>query len=173
MTVEEIFSRITARIIKGVMIHQELANYFSFLGLEGYELEQRKRYIDESEFLNKVNQYYVRHYLKLIPDVQIDIPKVIPNKLYKYNSEQLETNDITQAVSSIFQLWMNWEKETKQFYEECYIKLMDDNSAVEDALFVKCIVEDVGKELLNVKSKLLMLKSINFDILKIMEDQNG
>ena len=35
MTVEEIYAELSAHMIKGIMMHEQLANYYDFLGLEG------------------------------------------------------------------------------------------------------------------------------------------
>ena len=37
MTVEEIFSKVSAHMIKGMMIHDQLASYYDFLNLHGFK----------------------------------------------------------------------------------------------------------------------------------------
>ena len=38
MTVEEIGSNVAERLLQGAMNHQQFANYYDFLGLQGYKL---------------------------------------------------------------------------------------------------------------------------------------
>lgn len=37
MTVDEIFSQIAGHMVEGLMTHAQLADYYNFLGLRGYE----------------------------------------------------------------------------------------------------------------------------------------
>ena len=37
MTVEEIFKNLANHMIKGLILHSELANYYDFLNLTGYK----------------------------------------------------------------------------------------------------------------------------------------
>ena len=37
MTIKEIYAQIAEHMIKGMMIHEQLANYYDFLGLKGYK----------------------------------------------------------------------------------------------------------------------------------------
>ena len=37
MTVDEVFSRLTAHMVKGFMMHDQMATAYNFLGLKGYK----------------------------------------------------------------------------------------------------------------------------------------
>lgn len=174
MTVEEIFKKISLHMIEGTMIHEGISNYFAFLRLNRYELMHFKRYIEESESLSKLHSYYIRNYCKLIPKHVIkNIPQVIPDNLYNHTTEELELNDIRKSVKEIFKYWLDWEESTKKLYEECYIDLIDNNSDVGSSMVVKNLLSDVIEELELVKDMWYRLKNCNFDIVYIMEDQEG
>ena len=37
MTVDEIFSKLSGHMIKGLMIHDQMSDYYDFLSLRGYK----------------------------------------------------------------------------------------------------------------------------------------
>lgn len=173
MTTEEIFSEIALHMIEGVMIHEEMASYFAFLRLNGYEALQTERYMDESKSLNQLYSYYIRHYGRLVPKPEIKtIPQVIPDSLYNHKVDDITTNDVRQSTKDIFQLWVEWEKKTKKLYERSYIDLIDNNDDVCAAIMVKQLVSEVESELELAKDYWYKLKNSNFDIVFIMEDQD-
>ena len=55
MTYEEIFSNISAHMIKGIMFHAQMADYFDFLGLKGYKRLHEYHYFDESIMFRKLS----------------------------------------------------------------------------------------------------------------------
>ena len=55
MDIDGIFAKIASHMIKGMMIHNELTNYYTFLGLDGYRKFQRKRFIEESKSFLDLN----------------------------------------------------------------------------------------------------------------------
>lgn len=173
MTVEEIFSKIALHMIEGVMIHEEMASYFAFLRLNGYEALQTERYMDESKSLNQLYSYYIRHYGRLVPKPEIKtVPQVIPDSLYNHKFDDLSTNDVRQSVKDIIQTWVEWEKKTKELYEYSYIDLIDNNADVSAAIMVKQLLIEVDDELELAKDFWYKLKNSNFDIVFIMEEQS-
>lgn len=168
-TTEQVFIKIVSHVISGIMMHQDLANYFAFLGLHKYEAEQRKHYREESKLLDKIHSHYISTYCKLLPSTKVDIPKYIPDTMFNHVTEDLGTNDVRQAVKTIFKTWVDWEEETKQLFEDSYIKLLN-SSAVCSSMFLKSMVKDVNEELAEARRVWLTSKFTNFDIVKIMEE---
>ena len=79
MTVEEIYSEISAHMIKGIMMHSQLADYYDFLGLGGYKRCHEYHYLEETMYHRKLNRYFINHHNKLIPEMEVEDPKVIPD----------------------------------------------------------------------------------------------
>ena len=48
MTVEEIFSKISQRMIGGLMFHEQMSNYYDFLNLRGYKKCHEYHYLEET-----------------------------------------------------------------------------------------------------------------------------
>lgn len=171
MTVDEVFTAIVSHMVKGVMMHEQLSSYYAFAGLHGYEKYHSDRYIEESQALIKTSSYYTSRYGKLVQNIEIDIPKLIPQSMYKHTTDELGVNDIRQLVKATLREWVDWEAETKALYEECYTKLIVDNSAVADALFVAELIKDVDEEHDEAYRFWLNKKNTDFDISIIMAEQ--
>ena len=171
MTVDEVFTAIVSHMVKGVMMHEQLSSYYAFAGLHGYEKYHSDRYIEESKTLIKTSSYYTSRYGRLIQDIKIDIPKLIPQSMYKHTTEELGVNDIRQIVKATLKEWVDWEAETKELYEDCYAKLISDNTAVADAMFVAKLIKEVDKEHSEAYSFWLYKKSTDFDINVIIGEQ--
>ena len=171
MTVDEVFTAIVSHMVKGVMMHEQLSSYYAFAGLHGYEKYHSDRYIEESKTLIKTSSYYTSRYGKLVQDIKIDIPKLIPQSMYKHTTEELGTNDIRQIVKATLKEWVDWEAETKELYEDCYTKLISDNAAVADAMFVAKLIKEVDKEHSEAYNFWLCKKATEFDISLIISEQ--
>lgn len=173
MKTEEIFKNIALHMLKGIMIHEEMANCFAFLNLKRYEIMQEERYLDESKELSKVNSFYISQYGKLIPKILVaEFPKIIPDVFYNHTVDDLTSNNIRQSVKDLFNAWVKWETETKELYEQCYIDLIDNNSDVSASIIIEKMLVDVNSELEVAKKFWYKLKSCDFDIVFILEDQD-
>ena len=62
--VESIFSEINARMIAALMFHDQMSDYFDFLGMKGYKRLHEYQYFSESLERKKLNQYYINHHNK-------------------------------------------------------------------------------------------------------------
>ena len=68
MTVDQIFSEVSAHMIEGLMIHSQLSDYFNFLGLKGYAKCHKYHFFEESCNYKKLSWYYLTHYNKIIAE---------------------------------------------------------------------------------------------------------
>ena len=171
MTTDEVFTDISAHMIVGVMIHKELADYYDFMSLAKYGKIQSKQYISESKSLRKLNIYFITRFYKLIPETKVEIPNVIPRDVYKHISDDLSPMDVRQAVKRTLETWVDWETKTKKLYEESYAELIS-NGDVGSALYISELIKDVDEELVEAKTLLMKNQHTDFDIVKIIEDQN-
>lgn len=170
MTTEEVFSKIAVHMIEGLMFHEQMANYYEFLGLYGYAECHEYHYLSESCSFHKINKYYVTHFNKLLPELKADDPEVIPNTWIKYTRNDVDTNTIRSSVKAGLEKWVKWETDTKKLYEAMYKELiMLDESAA--ALEVAKLVEDVSKELKHAMQYHLNKKAIDYDIVTIIDEQ--
>ena len=64
MTINEIFSQLSQHMIKGLMMHTQLSDYFNFLGLKGYSQCHKYHYFEENNNYKQLCDYYLNHYNK-------------------------------------------------------------------------------------------------------------
>jgi hypothetical protein len=170
MTVEEIYSQITSHMVKGLMFHEQMANYYDFLGLKGYKRCHEYHYFSENMSYRSVVRYYINHHNRLIPDAKIEDPDVIPSSWYKYTRQDVDSSTKKNAVKNGLQLWESWEAETKELYEQMYKELMELDE-VASAMKIKELICDVDCELKKVQRYSLEKKAIDYSLSDIIAEQ--
>lgn len=163
MTADEIFAELNAHMIKGVMLHDEFAEYFDFLGLRGFKREQE--YHAFSEFCERrgLIRYYVNHFNRLVSDITVENPNVIPSSWRGLKRMQVDSAIRKRAIRDAFVKWREWETETKKLYEKSYKELCDIGE-VAAACKVKELLVGVDMELKGVERELIDLESIGYDL---------
>ena len=170
MTLEEIYADIAAHMIKGLMIHEQLANYYDFLGLEGYKRCHEYHYIEESVEYRGLCRYYINHHNRLILDKEIEAPDIIPESWYDHVRQDVDTSTKKNAVKTGLASWVDWETKTKKFYEKMWKELIDIDE-VASACKIKELIHDVDKELKKATRYLLNKEAIGYDIGAIIAEQ--
>lgn len=170
MTIEEIFNRIAAHMIEGTLYHDEFARAYDFLGLYGYAKCQDYHYLEEMQAYRHVSHYYEKHYFKLLAPASIARPAIIPQSWYKYTTQNVDNNTKKGAIQELMNKWINWEEETKRFYQEMRQELYNIGE-VAAALYIDILVQDVDKELRHAQKKLIALETISYDLVTIMSEQ--
>lgn len=171
MTIEEIYADIAAHMIKGMMIHEQLANYYDFLGLGGYKRCHEYHYIEETVEYRRVCRYFINHHNKLIPEKPIENPNIIPESWYKYSRQDVDSATKKNAVKNGLTSWVNWEADTKRFYEDMYKQAMEIGE-VASACKIKELVMCVDNELKKATRYHLNKEAIGYDIGAIIAEQN-
>ena len=125
MTVEEIFGKISTHMLNGVMVHEQLANYYDFLGLCGYKKCHEYHFYSESISYRDICSFYISTYNKLISEQIPDTSSVIPQSWYRYSRFDVDINTKKNAIQTGLNKWVNWERDTKKFYESMYKELIN------------------------------------------------
>lgn len=170
MTIEEIYTTIASHMVKGLMIHSQMADYYYFLNLEGYACCHEYHFLEESKTYREFVSYYTKHHHKLIPETSIENPNVVPSSWYKYKSMDLDPGTVKNAVKEGLNKWVAWERETKELYETMYKELLD-NNVISDIMILNKIIEDVTCELQKAESYKLEKEFISYDISTIISEQ--
>lgn len=171
MTIEEIFGRISQHMIRGMMTHDQLASYYDFLGLRGYKRCHEYHYFSQSCAYRGLQRYFINHYSKLIPEMQVDSYSIIPASWFKYTRQDVDATTKRNAVKNGLQLWISWEKETKKLYEEMYKQAMNINE-VAGALKIAELICDVDCELKKAERYQLNKMAIDYDMTEIIAQQD-
>lgn len=171
-SVESIFSEINARMIAALMFHDQMADYFDFLGMKGYKWLHEYQYFAESLERKKINQYYINHHNKLVPDIYTGQVAMIPENWQTANRISVGKSTKQKGIENGFNQYHEWESETKSLYEHYSVKLRE-MGAVADAIMVEKLVEDVDGELKKLERIIVDLISSGYDMIYITESQQG
>lgn len=170
MTTEEIFKTILERMVKGLMVHEQLANYYDFLGLQGYRRCHEYHYIKENEGYRKMSHYYIKKYNMLMPEFRFDNPEIIPSSWYGYHRQEVDTKTKRQAVQDGLNEWVKWEGATCTLYEKMYKELIDIGEFAAAAKICELITE-VEHELQTAEKYQLNKIAVDYDMNIIIEEQ--
>lgn len=170
MEVAEIYSTISSHMLKGIMLHEQFANYYDFLGLKGYKRCHEYHMLTEMLGYRSLSRYFINHHNKLISDSHIENPEVIPSSWYKYTRQDVDTNTKKNAVKVGLEKWISWERETKQLYENMYRELMN-LGEIASAMKIEEYIYDVDCELKKAEQYKLDKEAVNYDLVYIVEEQ--
>ena len=172
MTIEDVFTQFGQHMIKGLMVHTQLSDFFNFLGLKGYHKCHEYHYYEESRNYRRISNYYLEHYDKFIMDGNISNPQIIPIDWYQYTRQQVDIATRENAIQKGFEKWINWEAETLRLYQDLYKELLDMNE-IASAAEVNYYIEDVNEELAKAQQKYLELRMTDFNISDIVDEQQS
>lgn len=170
MTIEEIFSTLSAHMIKGLMVHAQFSDYYNFLGLEGYKKCHQYHYYEQTCNLRNLSNFYIKQYNKLIPQIPIDNPKQIPSSWYRYMREDVDPTTKRNAVKSGLQAWISWEKSTINLLQNSFKELYNLNQ-ISSAFEMERLLCEVQQELHEVQRYYMEKRSVDFNIDNIISQQ--
>ena len=98
--VSEIFGQVSNRMIEGLMTHSQLADYFGFLGLEGYQQCHLYHFFEENCNYKKIAEYYLKHYSKILIEKPFKNPNIVPEDWWQYTREQVN-NDVRKNAIQV------------------------------------------------------------------------
>ena len=171
MTVEEIFKKLSAHMIKGFMFHEQMTDYFGFLNLHGYESCHHYHATKEYMAMRELHRFYLDHYGRLIEEDQISNPAVIPSSWYRYTKDQVDPKTKRQGVKDAIERWVAWETEALDLATNMSRELntINENVAAKFVLDMAC---DTAKELQWAKKKHIDFVAVDYDIGFIIGQQD-
>ena len=170
MTVEEIFTQTIEHMLKGFMFHEQMANYYDFLGLEGYSKCHEYHYFEESKSYRELCHYYITTYNKLLPEMRFENPNAIPQGWIGYRRQEVDSKTKRAAVKDGLDSWISWEIETKKLYEKMAKELFNIGAIGAEMQFKK-LITDVEEELAAAEQYQLNKSATDYDIVNIIDEQ--
>lgn len=172
MTVGDVFAGISSTQIEGMMFHNDMADYFDFLGLMGFKRIHEYRFLSESAEMRGTHQYYINHCNMLVHQPPVNSTSHIPSSWYNYTRQKVDSGTKRNAVQSAMEKWTDWERGVKKKYEDYYSELCS-MKEIAAACKVKSLIVDVDEELKNADKLYLKLMSCNFDMTVIVDMQDS
>lgn len=162
MDVKELFARLSKHSSEGILFHSCLADYFDFLGYNGFKCIQEYRFIYESLDLRKLHRYFIEDYNMLIPTDDIAHTSPIPEAWQDFTRQEVGTEARRNAVIECFDKWVKWEQETQMLLEDTY-KELTDQVAIAAAEWMAERIKEQGKELKVAEKMQLKLQTVDYD----------
>lgn len=170
MAYSDVFSELSAHFVKGMMFHDQMANYYQFLALKGYAQYHNFQFHCDSDNYRKLNEFYISHYNRLIMNKSVSDPKAIPETWYRYTRDDVDSDTKRTAIKNGIAEWINWETATLSKLQQSQLELYDD-SEVASAMLIYEFIQDVEKELRCAKQMYLDLNAVDFDMEYILDKQ--
>lgn len=143
--IEKIYSMIDKHMQQGLLLHNQLADCFCFLGLQGFKRMAEYQYMNECADLRKLHKYYIDNHYKVLPICDTEIEEIIPNEFRKYTSFDVDENSVSRYTKLFSETWTEWEEKTKELLEHCYEKLQT-MGMYSDAEFIREFMKNVEDE---------------------------
>lgn len=160
---EQIYNEIDERMCMALAFHEQLADYFCFLGLQGFKRMAEYQYMKECAEKRKLHKRYIDMHNKVLPVSNCQKPVLIPREWSKHTTHDIDDSVIPKYTRTALKQYYEWEKETKELYQELCDKLMSLNM-VADYEFLKELVLDVEKECKKVMRMYESLNGTGYDV---------
>lgn len=163
MTIKDIFTDLSNRMVGAMMIHTQLTELFTFIDLMSDAKRQKKQFHEESDGLFKLEKYCMQHHGILITSDNPPQVDVLNLNILKTSNDKLTPDDKISIIQYGMKEWIKWEKDSKVLYEDSYHNLMD-LSEVATADFIMSYVKDVDKELKDAEFLFRTRDAIDWDL---------
>jgi hypothetical protein len=176
MQEQTIFNEIIAHQIEGIMFHDDLADMFDFMALKGYKREHEYHALCEFAEMRGMSRYMINHISHLPNTDNIIVSRETPipqswkaTNVTRYNVTE---SDRKSKVKELLTKWVEWEKDTKEFYQKKFKELCDEGY-IACADKVNKLVKDVDCELKHAERQWLDLSAVGWDMVYICEMQEN
>ena len=192
---QQLYSELIDRMKQGVEMHEQLADYYGFLNLPGYQKCHEYQMLCELLTYRKAKDAYMKEYNQLVPASNMmngmanmaanngmnnmnnngnngnyNYREVIPQTWYKYTRYDVDSGTKRTAVKDGFKKWVDYEKETKQFLTNMVQRLEQQNDR-ESARKLDYLIDHVQKEIETAEEKMMALENSGYDMNYILQQQ--
>ena len=170
--VEEMYKQIDERMCQALCFHEQLADYFCFLGLQGFKRMAEYQYMKECAGKRKLHRRYIDMHNKILPTEDYRKPVMIPKEWSKHTRHDIDDSVIPKYVRMALKEWYEWERDTKETYEDVCEQFREMNM-IADEEFLKQLILDVEKECKKIMRIYENLNGTGYDVTQIhgMQDK--
>lgn len=194
---QQLYSELIDRMKQGVEMHEQLADYYGFLNLPGYQKCHEYQMLCELLKYREAKDAFMKEYNQLVPlnmmmngisnmannnnsngmnnmnnngNGNYNYNNVIPQNWYKYTRYDVDSGTKRTAVKDGFQKWITYEKETKQFLTNM-AKRLEQADDRESARKLDYLIDHVQKEIETAEEKMMALENSGYDMNYILQQQ--
>ena len=121
----DVFKDVIRNMVEGTMFHNQMIQYFEYLGLSGFAELQKIRFEDENDEMVKLQRYIVEVYGVVVGDINPDSRSYIPQEWSENLRESLENSQVWEYVKFGIETWKDWESKSRDLYGKRYFELSD------------------------------------------------
>lgn len=121
MNVMDIISAAVRHMVEGLMFHDQMMQFFLYLGMPGLARLQEKRYLDESRAMADLQKYAIRAYGMIASDSGTSARDYIPST-WRDSPRNLVDLRGTEDARVALETWEGWEADTKKLYSQLYFQ---------------------------------------------------
>lgn len=158
----EAYAVVNSRQITALMLHDDMADLFDFLGLHGFKRMHEYQYLMESAEHRALKRYYINHHNMLLPENELTPVSVIPKDWVNHTRMEVTPSVRKQYTKMAMEEYHKWESETKDIYNKMAYYLMDWQK-VADFNKINCLIADVDMELKYLQRLCIELKAVDYD----------
>ena len=149
MTCQEAMLAIIKRQTEGLMYHDEMTDYYTFLNLGLLKKIHRRQTEEELRALQKVKCDFITAF-GVFPDYDITDPKAIPASWMQKTSDEADEPSLKILIQANLMKYLQWEEETCKIYKAS-AKTLKENMNFHLHREVCEMIEDVQKEIHEIK----------------------
>ena len=168
MSHTDVFRRLLDREVQSMMANSQLADYYCFLGLQGFKRMHERLYKCASDGYRKLSRYYVNEFYTLPEEGQTKSVSVIPSAWHSMKRTGIRWDAKKKAVRECIELWSQWEADTHALMCDA-AKSLRDEGHVAAALKVEKMLCMQDKETMRAYSLRCKLESTDYDMEHVME----
>lgn len=159
---KEVFKELAKCKIKGMMFHSDMADYYAFLQCCTFKKLHDERFIEESEELREIKDYYITNYNRTLftDDEHLAIDNITPKNWDEYGMTEHERLSYIKHGIEVYEA-----QETK--VKEKMHKLADElymMGCYDDYKMVRGIIDDVVLEIHHIRDLQTYLEQTGFNM---------
>lgn len=196
---QQLYSELINKMKQGVEMHEQLADYYGFLNLPGYQKCHEYQMLCELLTYRKAKDMYMKEYNQLVQPLSMlsalsnmannnsmattpannntmgtpnNYANVIPQNWYTHTRYDVDASTKRNAVRDGFKRWIEYEKDTKEYLTQMTQRLEQQN-AREAARKLDYLIDHVEKEIECAEEQMMALENSGYDMNYILQEQNG
>lgn len=170
MPIIDVFAKVSDHLIDGMMMHEQMADYYDFLGLEGFARLHEYHFLCETISMRRIHRYFIDHCNQLLPVANTKHLNVIPAAWSNFTWQAVESETKSKAVETGMHEWCEWERETKDLHAKSAKDLYDAGEVAAAGVIYE-LVRDVDDECEYADRLALKLNAVDYDMQVIVPMQ--
>lgn len=170
--IEELYSMVDKHMEEALCFHSQLADYFCFLGLQGFKRMAEYQFMKECAALRKLHRRYIDTHHRVLPVEDMEKPHLIPKDWMRYTTHDIDDSVISRFVKMALKEWYEWEKDTKDLYESV-CDMLQEAGVHSDYDYVQELIVHAEKECKKIMRLMEKMQGTGYDVTVIhgMQDQ--